>query len=996
MLGIAALLAIGGSRSLATPNASGLSQLLSAYPGLAYSEASPTDWRIWGRSFGGGSSPKQTAQAFVNQYAGPLFSINVADVHFDGQQDVMNGKFTVVYFRQYVDTVPVLNGYLACLIKNDIDNQMVLVVGAMSGTDPSGLPGGFVLSGNGAANAAARVVRKDVSIESVEPILFTRGETPRMAYQVRVVSRNPRLRYHHLLFIDATTGDKLDDVNLILQADIGGTVMGNATPGMRPDILGNAPTLQPVPGARVFDYDGNYTFTNPDGTFVLPHLGTVEADVTATVDQGLWVSVDNTDNIDESRTVTVTPPGPADFTLNPGKKAAQTAQVNAMIHVTKVHDFVKSIEPNFPGIDYPIVAKVNNPYSSQLGDFDFIELNFAPADFIQGWVNGAYSSVIYHEYGHYIVSRAQPNFPILLNSFHEGFADLLSALFANDPEIFREANGPGSLPLRNLETTTEQYPSGEATESHTAGQVIAGAFWHTKDQLAATIGDTAALDVVRRLYLGALLVRPYQISPMMTIDVLTLDDDDGDLSNGTPHWNEIKAGFGQHNLRAPNLPLVRFEVNIPAGFTTPNTIHTATALISPGINHPDMDTVMLHLSVNGGPYSDIPLGSINPVLATFPAQPCGTIVRWYLSVDTLEGVMAYYPADGRFSPEVVIYSVDTRVIFYDDCETDKGWQVQNISVSTGGWIRGIPNYSYFGPGDLARPFSDSPYDSGNKCWMTGLGVSGGGARYGDLDGGPTILTSPTFDLNGYNGQVSFESWLYNNGDDDHLFLDISNDGGQTWVPVHTFVPGDYLPQGPIVGRVWISYDFIVSDIVQPTANMKLRFTISDNPNNSVTIAGVDQIQITRFMCNSGTNVLFSGRLDLETYVGDPTLVSVDVEFRDPVSGSVIASSTVHPDAQSNIVVSVAPGTYTVAVKADRWLRVIVPSVTVDGTGVTDIDLPDCGDADSNNHINLEDLNLIFVQFGETDAGTVDLDGSGSVGLPDMNIVFIHFGLDGPP
>ena len=38
------------------------------------------------------------------------------------------------------------------------------------------------------------------------------------------------------------------------------------------------------------------------------------------------------------------------------------------------------------------------------------------------------------------------------------------------------------------------------------------------------------------------------ISPSITYDWLTLDDDDGDLTNGTPHSAEILAGFGMHNM----------------------------------------------------------------------------------------------------------------------------------------------------------------------------------------------------------------------------------------------------------------------------------------------------------------------------------------------------------------------------------------------------------------------------------------------------------------
>ena len=56
-----------------------------------------------------------------------------------------------------------------------------------------------------------------------------------------------------------------------------------------------------------------------------------------------------------------------------------------------------------------------------------------------------------------------------------------------------------------------------------------------------------------------------------------LDDDDADLSNGTPHYNEIAAAFGAHGLPAPALtlfdPMARTELATLAR-VTPTTGRT--------------------------------------------------------------------------------------------------------------------------------------------------------------------------------------------------------------------------------------------------------------------------------------------------------------------------------------------------------------------------------------------------------------------------------------
>jgi hypothetical protein len=69
----------------------------------------------------------------------------------------------------------------------------------------------------------------------------------------------------------------------------------------------------------------------------------------------------------------------------------------------------------------------------------------------------------------------------------------------------------------------------------------------------------------RFLYLNSILLSP-AINPGLTIDVLTLDDNDADITNGTPNYDEIDQAFTAHNLPAPPLALVT-ELEI-----VPNTI----------------------------------------------------------------------------------------------------------------------------------------------------------------------------------------------------------------------------------------------------------------------------------------------------------------------------------------------------------------------------------------------------------------------------------------
>ena len=71
---------------------------------------------------------------------------------------------------------------------------------------------------------------------------------------------------------------------------------------------------------------------------------------------------------------------------------------------------------------------------------------------------------------------------------------------------------------------------------------------------------------------SVLLNNSSSISQQITVDWLTVDDDDSDLENGTPHCFEILTGFGEHNMIPPELEFEEVSFVYPAGrpeFLTP-------------------------------------------------------------------------------------------------------------------------------------------------------------------------------------------------------------------------------------------------------------------------------------------------------------------------------------------------------------------------------------------------------------------------------------------
>ncbi|MFI4916081.1 MAG: GC-type dockerin domain-anchored protein [Phycisphaerales bacterium JB060] len=160
-----------------------------------------------------------------------------------------------------------------------------------------------------------------------------------------------------------------------------------------------------------------------------------------------------------------------------------------------------------------------------------------------------------------------------------------------------------------------------------------------------------------------------------------------------------------------------------------------------------------------------------------------------------------------------------------DFETAPGWTVESTSLTDGEWERGVPA----GDGDRQDPLTD--FDGSGQAWLTA-----NRAGNSDVDGGPTVLTSPVFDLSGSSDAiVSYARWFQSiNGVTDDFLVQFSDNGGLTWSGAD-FTSHD--PSG------WVQASVRVSDVVDVTDEFRVRFVANDNPNDSVTEAGIDAFSI---------------------------------------------------------------------------------------------------------------------------------------------------------
>ena len=270
---------------------------------------------------------------------------------------------------------------------------------------------------------------------------------------------------------------------------------------------------------------------------------------------------------------------------------------------------------------------------------------------------------------------------------------------------------------------------------------------------------------------------------------------------------------------------------------------------------------LLHYRYDGRDFLTSPLASLGGDLyqATLPAPDCDDTPEFYISALGDGGTTVYSPGGAPGSLYTTTVGTLT-VILDDDFETDQGWTVVNDPSLTGGaWERGDPVEEP----DASRHPPRTDYDGSGQCYLT-ENLAGNS----DVDYGPTMLISPTFDLsNATDPVLTLAYWWWNDDQDsDPMDIEISNDDGATWVPVLTIanVPAE-----------WFQQEIYVAPAIDPlplTSQMKIRISVTDDPNNSKDEGGIDAVGVLDIFCVVPASGDFDGDGDVDL---DDYLVLVD-------------------------------------------------------------------------------------------------------------------------
>lgn len=639
--------------------------------------------------------------------------------------------------------------------------------------------------------------------------------------------------------IDALGRNILKSESTVHNFDVFGTVSSNASPGTSADSASNPPTPLVMPRVRITSSAGTVE-TDRDGNF---NIVGVNTPVNLTVSYfGQFTDVNNEAGADYTVTFpNVQPNQQNNLLMNPNPTQLVTAQANAQLHINTLRDFIRDRFPTDPTADFRATARVNINQNCN-ATFSGNQVNFYTAG--GGCNNTAFSAVVVHEMGHWLNSRygtGNGN-----DGMGEGNADVFALYVYDDPVMGRGFSTNGGAVRNgnnNRQFCGDNNPSCHGGV-HNNGEVWMGAAWKIREQLDASLGNTMGDMTADLLFLGWLnSYNQSQIRSIIEAQWLTLDDDDGNINNGSPNYTEIDAGFRQQGF--PGFELSTFEFgNLTQVQDTldeggPYVVNADVI----GLLGTQITSVSVNYTVNGGALQTLPMSNAggNTFSAGIPGQLSPSTVLYYIEASNNMGETRTFP-EGALNA-ALRFRVGSLITFLDeDFESGtNAWSgvAPGDNATTGRWVLGNPNGTAAQPEDDTSPF-------GENCWFTGQGTPGGGLGANDVDGGRTTLRTPTFDGSAATAMTLTYSRWYSNDEGgspngDVFDVDVSNDGGVTWTRVEQVGPAGNSTSG---GWETVSHDLL--SVTTPSQLMQLRFVASDLGQGSIVEAAIDDLSLIQF------------------------------------------------------------------------------------------------------------------------------------------------------
>jgi cysteine-rich repeat protein len=584
--------------------------------------------------------------------------------------DTLSGGVRSVGFAQRRRGRPVLGGQISFRFKKD---RLVMIAAEALPVVDLELSDAPIAASRAAASARTwllgqRYQNIDVTAVDGPMILSTlqRGQRrSREVYRVEVAAERPFARAW--VYVDAAAGDvlALESKLRAASATIHVEVPVRYPGGGRHQI--------PLAGAAL-TLDGEPTATDDQGAVEIGDQSVTGQPALT----GQLVRVVNSAGDDAT----------VELKLSPGETALWSgadellleSQLTNYTAVYAAKRRVRQIAPDFTWLDGQIKVTTNMKSGACNAYSDGQDLFFLQGAEDQCEHTARLVDVSYHELGHSVHTQAIiPGVGAFDGALSEGISDYLAATITGDPKM-----APGFFltpePLRDLDPQGKEWHWPEDRgQIHDEGRIIGGTLWDLRVALVAKLGEEAGVAATDTIWFES--IRRAIDIPTMYPEALLTDDDDGDLSNGTPNSCEIDLAFHAHGLVGASAFAPSVTLSPMAGDgSQPVTLNIDVDAKQPCLGL-TVDSAVLEWRPRGANSSEsIAMTSVAAgFTAALPQQPDGAVLEYRIKATLSDGITFSFPDNPAdpwyqryYGPVVPIYCTG----FEGDAQRE-GWQLFN-------------------------------------------------------------------------------------------------------------------------------------------------------------------------------------------------------------------------------------------------------------------------------------------------------------------------------
>ncbi len=526
-------------------------------------------------------------------------------------------------------------------------------------------------------------------------------------------------------------------------------------------------------------------------------------------------------------------------------------------HVNLVRHWLKEFDPDITAMDIAVDVvfmddymgyEMVNAFSNEYGDtIAFIGYEDEDARL------SVSPSVLYHEYGHGINTRVYKEMGSSTGmgnmSLHEALADITSALLLDDPRV--GANVFKSDPDRVIRHLQNDYvyPDDISSSSHSNGLILAGAVWDIRNSVSLEFAKEnshfARYGTPDDADIGTAYSEYF-------VEFLFAADDDGDLSNGTPYFEEILAGFNRHQIGTnlilenslvhnplQNTEEYKFPFEVDFRFDTKGIVGTEidSAFVLYKLNNDESIHRIKATGLTGS-------GNFNEFAGQIPELENPALVNYKIEYYVPATDEAYFYPDEN--DDYFTFLAGYASMYKDNLESDHVWTMGADDDNAQGGLFEIAAPKEYILNLMGTEIEMQPGEDysefGEQCLITGNDIPQfGGAFSNSLMNGKTSAISPEINLNGHKDLIlAFYVWNINLSFSQNttygkiITVSVSDDDGNSWTEIASFTPNG--KDGWYQEMAYIPAQF--------DSTVKFKFTgTSTSPNQAVTEILIDDFEI---------------------------------------------------------------------------------------------------------------------------------------------------------